>query len=200
MQRKKTKAVKIGGVTVGGGAPVSIQSMTNTDTRDIDATVAQIKNLEDAGCEIVRLAVPDMDAAAAISVIKKKVSVPIAADIHYDYRLALAALEAGADKLRLNPGNIGGPERVKLVAQAARISGAPIRAGVNSGSLEKDIYKKYGGVTPEGLAESAMREIEALESAGFFDIVISVKSSDVPLTIAAYEILAKVLSIIKLFG
>ena len=180
-----------GGLLIGGDNPVSIQSMTKTDTRDIDATVKQIGALAEAGCELVRLAVPDQACAAAIKEIKKQVKVPLAADIHFDFRLALAALENGADKLRLNPGNIGGFENVRKVAEAAKSRGVPIRVGVNAGSLEKNIIKKYGGAVPEALAESALAHAAMLESFNFSDIVIAVKASSVPVSIRAYEIIAK---------
>jgi (E)-4-hydroxy-3-methylbut-2-enyl-diphosphate synthase len=165
--------------------------MTNTYTRDVDQTVKQIEALVDAGCEIVRLAVPDSASAQALGIIKKRVKIPVVADIHYDYRLALESLKAGADKLRLNPGNIGGADKVKAVAREAASRGVPIRVGVNSGSLEKDLFAKYGGVTPEALVESALRSVEILENQSFKDIVIAVKSSDVTLSVSAYELLAK---------
>jgi len=188
--RRKSRTVNAGGVLIGGDNPISIQSMTNTDTRDIDSTVKQINTLAEAGCEIVRVAVPDMEAAEAIKDIKKHIKIPIAADIHFDYQLALAALVNGADKLRLNPGNIGGTENVRKVAEAAKIRGIPIRIGVNSGSLEKDLLAKYGGAIPEALAESALKHAEILESFKFEDIVIAVKASSVPVCIKAYEIIA----------
>lgn len=189
--REKTKIVNIGGVRVGGGHPVVIESMTNTDTRDVAATVAQIHALADAGCEIVRVAVPDEESAAAISRIKTQIKIPLIADIHFDYRLALAAVKNGADKLRINPGNIGGENRVREVAEAAKKNGLPIRVGVNGGSLEKDLLKKFGGVTAEGLAESALRNVALLEKFRFNDIVVSVKASKVPLMLDANKLLAR---------
>ena len=182
------KSVFCGGVKIGGGSPVSIQSMTNTSTSDVDASVDQIKRLEDAGCEIVRLAVPDEDAADAFAKIRRKVQVPLVADIHFDYRLALRAIDAGADKIRINPGNIGSEENVRQVVEKAKKAGIPIRVGVNSGSLEKDILGHYGRVTAEGLAESALRNVALLEKYDFDDIVISLKSSDVKMNFAAYRI------------
>ena len=182
------KSVFCGGVKIGGGSPVSIQSMTNTSTSDVDASVDQIKRLEDAGCEIVRLAVPDEDAADAFAKIRRKVQVPLVADIHFDYRLALRAIDAGADKIRINPGNIGSEENVRQVVEKAKKAGIPIRVGVNSGSLEKDIRGHYGRVTAEGLAESALRNVALLEKYDFDDIVISLKSSDVKMNFDAYRI------------
>ena len=182
------KSVFCGGVKIGGGSPVSIQSMTNTSTSDVDASVDQIKRLEDAGCEIVRLAVPDEDAADAFAKIRRKVQVPLVADIHFDYRLALRAIDAGADKIRINPGNIGSEENVRQVVEKAKKAGIPIRVGVNSGSLEKDILEHYGRVTAEGLAESALRNVALLEKYDFDDIVISLKSSDVKMNFDAYRI------------
>ena len=188
--RRKTRQIRIGHVLVGGGAPVSVQSMTKTDTRDIRATVAQIKRLEKAGCEIVRLAVPDRAAAAALGEIRKKVKVPLVADIHFDHRLALASIEAGADALRINPGNIGSPKKVREVVRAAREHGIPIRIGVNSGSLEKDLLAKFGAVSAEAMAASALRHIRMLEDLDFFDIKISLKASDIVRTLEAYRLLA----------
>lgn len=185
------KSVFCGDVKIGGGAPVSIQSMTNTNTADVNKTLEQIKALEEAGCQIVRLAVPDMDAAHAFSKIKRRTDVPLVADIHFDYRLALAAIEAGADKIRINPGNIGAEENVRRVVEAAKKQGIPIRVGVNSGSLEKDILAKYGRVTAEGLAESALRNVALLEKYDFDDIVISLKSSDVKMNFDAYRIVSE---------
>ena len=182
------KSVFCGGVRIGGGSPVSIQSMTNTSTSDVDASVDQIKRLEDAGCEIVRLAVPDEDAADAFAEIRRKAQVPLVADIHFDYRLALRAIDAGADKIRINPGNIGSEENVRQVVEKAKKAGIPIRVGVNSGSLEKDILEHYGRVTAEGLAESALRNVALLEKYDFDDIVISLKSSDVKMNFDAYRI------------
>ncbi|MCL2577778.1 MAG: flavodoxin-dependent (E)-4-hydroxy-3-methylbut-2-enyl-diphosphate synthase [Defluviitaleaceae bacterium] len=191
MTRADTKIVNIGGVRVGGGHPVVIQSMTNTDTRDTTATVAQINALAAAGCEIVRVAVPDTEAAAAISQIKKGISLPLVADIHFDHRLAIAAIKNGANKLRINPGNIGSENRVREVAEAAKASGIPIRVGVNGGSLEKAVLEKYKGVTAQGLAESALQNISLLEKFGFNDIVVSVKASNVTLMLDAHKILAE---------
>ena len=188
---KQTKAVSVGGIYIGGGHPIAIQSMCNTDTRDVQATVAQIYALEEAGCEIVRCAVPDMAAADALGDIARKIRLPLVADIHFDYRLALRALDGGIAKLRLNPGNIGGRDKVAQVVKKAKAQGVPIRIGVNGGSLEKDLYDAYGGVTAEALAESAMRHVAILEALDFTDIVISMKASDIPLTVAAYDLLAK---------
>lgn len=186
-----TKKIMCGNVQIGGGAPVSIQSMTNVNTADIPAAKEQIRRLEDAGCEIIRLAVPDMEAAAAFKELKAYAKVPLVADIHFDYRLALAAIENGADKIRINPGNIGDRENVGKVAEAAKAAGIPIRVGVNSGSLEKDILEKNGGPTAEGLAESALRNVRLLEEMGFEDIVISLKSSNVKMNYDAYCIVSK---------
>lgn len=182
------KTVKCGNIIIGGGERVSIQSMTNTKTTDVQGSLAQIRALEEAGCQIVRLAVPDMDAAAAFKEIKAKANVPLVADIHFDHRLAIAAIEAGADKVRINPGNIGSEENVKKVIDAAKARRIPIRVGVNSGSLEKDIVARDGGVTAAGLAESALRNVAILEKYGFDDIVISLKSSDVKMNYDAYKI------------
>jgi (E)-4-hydroxy-3-methylbut-2-enyl-diphosphate synthase len=190
MQRN-SRQIKIGGVRVGGGAPVTVQSMTKTDTRDVAATVAQIKSLEKAGCDIVRLAVPDMEAALALGKIKKRTKLPIVSDIHFDYKLALEAVKQGVDGMRINPGNIGAKYRIKAVVDAVRERGIPIRIGVNSGSLEKDILRKHGSPTPEALAESAMRHVSILEDLDFRDIKISVKSTDVRKMIAAYRLLAE---------
>lgn len=191
MERKKTRQVKIGSVCIGGNAPIAIQSMTNTKTEDVAATVAQILSLERAGCDIVRCAVPTPEAAQAIREIKKKINIPLVADIHFDYRLAIAAIENGADKIRINPGNIGEKERVHEVAKTAQKYGVPIRVGVNSGSLEKRLIEKYGFVTAEGLVESALEKTALLEEFDFHDIVISIKSSDVMLCVKAYELLAE---------
>jgi len=188
---RKSRPVQVKHVQIGGGAPVAIQSMTKTDTADVGATVAQIEEMVSAGCEIVRLAVPDNDAAIALKEIRKRVpEVPIVADIHFHYKLALMALEAGIDKLRLNPGNIGKHERIVEVVRAAQVQKVPIRIGVNGGSLEKDLLKKYGTATPEAMVESAMRHIKILEDLDFTDIVISLKASDVHRTVAAYRLLA----------
>lgn len=191
MERKQTREVHIGTVTIGGGAPIAIQSMTNTKTEDIAATVSQIQELSAAGCEIIRCAVPTMEAAEALTEIKKQISVPLVADIHFDYRLAIAAIEHGADKIRINPGNIGDTERVRAVAEAAKSRHVPIRVGVNSGSLEKFFIEKYGGVTAEGLVESALEKAAMLERFDFHDIVISIKSSDVLMCVKAHELIAE---------
>jgi len=191
ISRKKTRRVCVGNVYIGGDAPVSIQSMTNTRTSDTEATIKQIKELEKAGCDIVRVAVPDMDAAFAIERIKREVSVPVVADIHFDYRLAITAMEKGADKVRINPGNIGSEEKVRSVVSCAKERGIPIRIGVNSGSLEKELLGKYGGVTPEALVESALRHVSILEKLNFHEIVVSLKASSVPLTIAAYRLMSE---------
>lgn len=174
---------------MGGGAPVAIQSMCNTHTEDVEATVAQIHALEQAGCEIIRVAVPDMAAAEAISAIKKQISIPLVADIHFDYKLALRCVEAGIDKIRINPGNIGSQDRVRAVADACREHGIPIRIGVNGGSMEKDLLRKYGGVTAEALVESAMSHVHLLNDCNFDDICISVKCSRVPVNMEAYRML-----------
>ena len=186
-----TQQILVGGVPVGGNAPIPIQSMCNTRTDDVAATVAQIKRLEAAGCEIIRVAVPDMAAARAVGAIREQISIPLVVDIHFDYRLALEAVAAGADKVRINPGNIGAPERVKAVAQACRVRGVPIRIGVNGGSLEKPLLAKYGGVTPEALVESAFGHIELLHRYDFDDICVSLKSSDVRTTMAAYRLMSE---------
>ena len=186
-----TDKVMIRDVAVGGGSPISIQSMTNVDSRDEKALLRQIKELEEAGCEIIRISVPDMEALDTFREVRKKTESPLVADIHFDYRLAVGAIEAGADKVRINPGNIGSEERVRAVVDAARARHIPIRVGVNSGSLEKDILEKYGKVTAEGLAESAIRNVKLLEDMDFGDIVISIKSSDVRMTYDAYRIAAE---------
>ncbi len=185
-----TRQIRIGGVAVGGGAPIVVQSMTNTDTRDWRSTVAQIKRLEDAGCEIVRVAVPDQEAVDQLSQIRKAIGIPLIADIHFDHRLALGAIKAGVDALRLNPGNIGGPEKVRKVVRAARERQIPIRIGVNSGSLEKELLAQYGHPTPEAMVESAVKHIRLLEDHDFDLIKVSLKSSDVLNTISAYRLLA----------
>ena len=184
-----SKKIQVGRVAVGGGAPVAIQSMCNTNTADVNATVSQILALEQAGCEIIRVAVPDMDAAAAIGAIKKAIHIPLVADIHFDYKLALRCAEEGIDKIRINPGNIGSDDRVRAVADACRERGIPIRIGVNGGSLEKDLLHKYGGVTAEALVESAMGHVRLLNDCNFDDICISVKCSRVPVNMAAYQML-----------
>ena len=189
--RRISGRIYIGGVAVGGGSPVTVQSMTSTDTRDTRATLAQLLRLTEAGCEIARLAVPDASAAAAFRLIRRSSPLPLVADIHFDHRLALAALEAGADGLRINPGNIGGAQALGAVAKAALERGVPIRVGVNSGSLEKDILARFGGPTPEALVESALRHARLLEERDFQAIKISIKSSSVPVTLAAYRLLAQ---------
>ena len=185
-----TKVVKIGDRVIGGGNPILIQSMTNTKTEDVAATVAQIQALTAAGCDIIRCAVPTMEAAEALTEIKKQVSIPVVADIHFDYRLALAAIEHGADKIRINPGNIGSTERVRAVVDAAKERGIPIRVGVNSGSLEKDLVEKYHGVTAEGIVESALDKVHLIEDMGYDNLVISIKSSDVMMCVKAHELIA----------
>lgn len=186
-----TRQINVGGVPVGGGAAVTIQSMTNTKTHDVAATVEQIRRLTAAGCEIVRVAVPDEAAARAIGDIKAQIDIPLVVDIHFDYKLALTCIAAGCDKVRINPGNIGGEDRVKLVADACRAKGVPIRIGVNGGSLEKNLLSKYGGVTPEALVESAMGHIRLLEQFDFDQICVSMKSSSVPITMAAYRLFSQ---------
>lgn len=191
IKRKQTRQISIGNVKIGGGAPISVQSMTNTKTTDTAATVAQIKALEKAGCDIVRLAVPDMAAAENIANIKKQVNVPLVADIHFDYRLALKAIEQGIDALRINPGNIGDENRVKAVVEAAKTKHIPIRIGVNAGSLDKKLLAKYGKVTAQALVESAMEHVHILEKLDFHDIKISLKAHDVPLTLDAYRLMSE---------
>ncbi|MGN1167052.1 MAG: flavodoxin-dependent (E)-4-hydroxy-3-methylbut-2-enyl-diphosphate synthase [Lachnospiraceae bacterium] len=192
MFREKTKEIRIGNVTIGGGNPIAIQSMTNTKTEDVNATVAQILELEKAGCEIIRCAVPTMEAAEALSEIKKQIHIPLVADIHFDYRLAIAAIENGADKIRINPGNIGDENRVRAVVDKAKEYQVPIRVGVNSGSLEKNLVEKYGGVTAEGLVESALDKVKMIENMGYDKLVVSIKSSDVLMCVEAHEKMAKV--------
>ena len=191
MYRDHTKVISIGDRVIGGGNPILIQSMTNTRTEDIESTIAQIKRLEAAGCEIIRCAVPTMEAAAALSEIKKQISIPLVADIHFDYRLAIAAIEHGADKIRINPGNIGSKERLKAVVDAAKERNIPIRVGVNSGSLEKEIVERDHGVTAEGIVESALDKVHMIEEAGYDQIVISIKSSDVLMCAKAHELIAE---------
>ena len=186
-----TKMVKIGDRVIGGGNPILIQSMTNTKTEDVAATVAQIRQLTAAGCDIIRCAVPTMEAAEALTEIKKQVTIPVVADIHFDYRLAIAAMEHGADKIRINPGNIGSRERVKAVVDVAKERRIPIRVGVNSGSLEKGLVEKYHGVTAEGIVESAMDKVKLIEDMGYDNLVISIKSSDVMMCVKAHELIAK---------
>jgi (E)-4-hydroxy-3-methylbut-2-enyl-diphosphate synthase len=190
IRRRPTRRIHVGHVPVGGGAPITVQSMTNTPTADVDATVAQIKRLEAAGCELVRVAVPDQQAAEAISAIKPRITIPLIADIHFDYRLAIAAARNGADALRINPGNIGGRAKVQKVVDCARDLGLPIRIGVNSGSLEKDLLKIYNGATAQAMVDSAMRHVALLEAVNFDQIKISIKASDVPRTVQAYRLLA----------
>ena len=190
MFRDKTKKVWIGDVCIGGGSPVAIQSMTNTRTEDVEATVAQILELERAGCQIIRCAVPTMEAAQALAKIKKKIHIPLVADIHFDYRLAIAAIENGADKIRINPGNIGARERVQAVVDKAKEHQVPVRVGVNSGSLEKPLVEKYKGVTAEGLVESAMDKVHMIEEMGYDNLVVSIKSSDVMMCVKAHELIA----------
>ncbi len=191
MYREATKKVRIGEVMIGGGSPVAIQSMTNTKTEDVEATAAQIAALERAGCEIIRCAVPTMEAAQALAKIKEKIHIPLVADIHFDYRLAIAAIENGADKIRINPGNIGDASRVQAVVDKAKEHGVPIRVGVNSGSLEKSLVKRYGGVTAEGLVESAMDKVHMIEEMGYDNLVVSIKSSDVMMCVKAHELIAR---------
>ncbi len=188
--RDHTRKVSIGGRVIGGGSPVAIQSMTNTPTEDIEATTAQISRLEKAGCEIIRCTVPTLEAAKALKEIKKQIGIPLVADIHFDYKMAIAAMENGADKIRINPGNIGGREKVKAVVTAAKERNIPIRVGVNSGSLEKELVEKYGGVTAEGIVESALDKIHMIEDMDYDNLVISIKSSDVMMCVRAHELLA----------
>lgn len=191
MKRRETRKIKLGDIYIGGDSALSVQSMTNTDTRDADATIAQIKELEDAKCDIIRVAVPDLKAAEALRRIKDSIRIPLVADIHFDYRLALASIGSGVDGLRINPGNIGDESRIRAVVEAASDRGIPIRIGVNSGSLERDVLSKYGAVTAEGLVESALRNVRILEKFKFRDIVISLKSSDVMEMIEAYRLISK---------
>ena len=192
MYRDHTKVISIGDRVIGGGNPILIQSMTNTRTEDIESTIAQIKRLEAAGCEIIRCAVPTMEAAAALSEIKKQISIPLVADIHFDYRLAIAAIEHGADKIRINPGNIGSKERLKAVVDAAKERNIPIRVGVNSGSLEKEIVERDHGVTAEGIVESALDKVRMIEEMDYDQIVVSIKSSDVLMCVKAHELISEV--------
>ena len=189
--RHKTKEIQIGKVTIGGTNPIAIQSMTNTKTEDVEATVRQILELEAAGCEIIRCAIPTMEAAKSLEEIKKQIHIPLVADIHFDYRLAIAAVEHGADKIRINPGNIGSNERIKAVVDCCKERQVPIRVGVNSGSLEKNLVEKYGGVTARGLVESALDKVSIITDMGYDNLVISIKSSDVLMCIRAHEELAK---------
>ena len=191
MRREETKVVQIGNCKIGGGNPIAIQSMTNTKTEDVEATVAQILALEAAGCDIIRCAVPTMEAAEALTEIKKRIHIPLVADIHFDYRLAIAAIEHGADKIRINPGNIGDVSRVREVVEKAKEYNVPIRVGVNSGSLEKHLVEKYGGVTAEGIVESALDKVRMIEEMGYDNLVVSIKSSDVMMCVKAHELSAE---------
>lgn len=188
--RDHTKKIRIGNVTIGGGSPIAIQSMCNTRTEDVAATVAQIHRLEDAGCEIIRCTVPNEEAARALKEIKRQISIPLVADIHFDYKMAIMAMESGADKIRINPGNIGGEAKIREVVAAAKHYGVPIRVGVNSGSLERELVERYHGVTAEGLVESALDKVGMIEKCGYDQIVISIKSSDVITCAKAHELIA----------
>ena len=190
--RESTREIRIGNVFIGGKHPITIQSMTNTKTEDVESTVAQILKLEAAGCEIIRCAVPTMEAAKALGKIKERIHIPLVADIHFDYRLAIAAIENGADKIRINPGNIGGEDRLRAVVEKAKEYNVPIRVGVNSGSLEKELVEKYHGVTAEGIVESALDKVHMIEKMGYENIVVSIKSSDVLMCVKAHEMIAKV--------
>ena len=190
MYREQTKVIKIGNRMIGGGNPILIQSMTNTKTEDIEATIQQILSLEKVGCDIVRCTIPNIEAAKAIKKIKEAIHIPFVADIHFDYKMAIAAIEYGADKIRINPGNIGGEDNLKAVVEAAKSKMIPIRVGVNSGSLEKHLIQKYGGVTAEGIVESALNKVKMIEELNYTNIVISIKSSDVLMCIKAHELLA----------
>ena len=192
MFRDHTKKISIGGRVIGGGSPVLIQSMTNTPTEDADSTIAQIRKLENAGCDIIRCTVPTPEAAEALRRIRKNIYIPLVADIHFDHKMAIAAIEAGADKIRINPGNIGGRDRLREVVFAAKERNIPIRVGVNSGSLEKEILEKYGGVTAQGIVESALDKVHMIEECGYDNIVVSIKSSDVMMCISAHEEIAPV--------
>ena len=191
MEKRITKEVHIGNRVIGGGNPILIQSMTNTKTEDVSATVAQIQKLTKAGCDIIRCAVPTMEAAKALVEIKKQIEIPLVADIHFDYRLAIAAMENGADKIRINPGNIGSVDRVKAVVDVAKERNIPIRVGVNSGSLEKDLVAKFNGVTAEGIVESALDKVSIIEDMGYDNLVVSIKSSDVMMCVKAHELIAE---------
>lgn len=191
IKREETKVIQIGNRKIGGGNPIAIQSMTNTKTEDVEATVAQIVALEAAGCDIIRCAVPTMEAAEALTEIKKQIHIPLVADIHFDYRLAIAAIEHGADKIRINPGNIGDISRVREVVEKAKAYHVPIRVGVNSGSLEKQLVEKYGGVTAEGIVESALDKVRMIEEMGYDNLVVSIKSSDVMMCVKAHELIAE---------
>ncbi len=190
IKRRKSREIRIGDVTIGGTNPIAIQSMTNTKTQDVDATAAQIHRLEEAGCEIVRCTVPDREAAEALAKIRPQIRIPLVADIHFDYRLAIAAMENGADKIRINPGNIGDEAKLGAVVEAAKKRNIPIRVGVNSGSLEKDLLEKFGGVTAEGLVTSALRQTRRIEEMGYDNLVISIKSSDVMMCVDAHRMIA----------
>ena len=190
MEKRLTKEVHIGSRVIGGNNPILIQSMTNTKTEDVAATVAQIQKLTKAGCDIIRCAVPTMEAAKALAEIKKQIEIPLVADIHFDYKLAIAAMENGADKIRINPGNIGSVDRVKAVVDVAKERNIPIRVGVNSGSLEKNLVEKYGGVTAEGIVESALDKVKIIEDMGYDNLVVSIKSSDVMMCVKAHELIA----------
>ena len=191
MRREDTRVIQIGTRKIGGGNPIAIQSMTNTKTEDVEATVAQILALEAAGCEIIRCAVPTMEAAKALAEIKKRIHIPLVADIHFDYKLAIAAIENGADKIRINPGNIGDVSRVKAVVDKAKEYNVPIRVGVNSGSLEKELVEKYNGVTAEGIVESALDKVRIIEEMGYENLVVSIKSSDVMMCVKAHELISQ---------
>ena len=191
IERKKTAAVRIGDRVIGDGNPILIQSMCNTKTEDVRATVDQILGLEEAGCEIIRVAVPTQEAAEAIREIRKEIHIPLVADIHFDYRLAIRAMECGADKIRINPGNIGSEDRIRAVVECAKERDIPIRVGVNSGSLEKELVKKYGGVTAEGIVESALDKVRIIEDLGYDNLVISIKSSDVMMCVRAHELISE---------
>ena len=191
INRRPTRQIHVGHVPIGGNAPIAVQSMTNTDTRDVAATTAQIHRLEQAGCEIIRVAVPDQAAADAIPAIQKGIQIPLIADIHFDYRLAIAAARAGADGLRINPGNIGSREKIRAVADAAKETGIPIRIGVNAGSLEKDIFDSHGAATAEALVESALRHIDLMDALGFDRLKLAIKSTDVRQTVSAYRELSE---------
>ena len=190
-RRHKTKEIRIGNRVIGGDQPIAIQSMCNTKTENVRDTVAQIHRLEKAGCEIIRVAVPTMEAAEALGEIKKQISIPLVADIHFDYRLAIAAMEHGADKIRINPGNIGSADRIRAVVETAKERQIPIRVGVNSGSLEKELVEKYHGVTAEGLVESALDKVHMIEDLGYDRLVVSIKSSDVMMCVRAHELIAE---------
>lgn len=191
MERRRTRQISIGGVKIGGDAPISVQSMTKTDTRDVDKTVVQIQRLEDAGCEIVRVAIPDRAACERFGEIRERVGLPLVADVHFDHRLAIEAMERGADAIRINPGTIRGRRKVEDIAGMAEDRGIPIRIGINSGSLERDLLRKYGGATPDAMVESALRSIHIMEALGFHEIKVSLKSSDVVTTIEAYRLISR---------